>query len=91
MYKGRYLKVRFAAHQSAIEIHGIDRYCSNESLESAFTQFGLVERATVVCDERGKSKGYAIIEFGFKKSARNALQKINDGLFVLGRYVMRLE
>lgn len=84
-YKGRFLKVKFAAHQSAIEIHGLDRFSSNESLELAFAQFGVVERATVICDERGKSKGYAVVEFAYKKSAQTALQKINDGLFVLGR------
>ena len=85
VYKGRALKVKFAAHQSAIEIHGIDRFTSNESLEAAFSQFGSVERASVVCDERGRSKGYAIIEFAFKKSAQTALHRINEGLFVLGR------
>ncbi len=84
-FKGRFIKVRFAAHQSAIEIHGIDRFSSNESLEQAFSQFGVVENARIVCDERGKSKGYAIIEFAYKKSAQVALQKINAGLFVLGR------
>ena len=79
------MKVKFAANQSAIEIHGIDRFTSNESLEAAFSMFGTVERATVVCDERGRSKGYAVIEFAFKKSAQTALQRINNGLFVLGR------
>ena len=85
-YKGRHLKVKYAAHQSAIEIHGIDGFTSNESLEAAFVQFGAVERARVVCDERGKSKGYAVVEFAYKKSAQIALRRINEGLFVLGRY-----
>ena len=79
------MKVRFAAHASAIEVHGIGPFASNEFLEQAFSAFGQVEKATVVCDERGKSKGYAIIEFGWKKSAQHALQKINEGCFVLGR------
>lgn len=85
IYKGRPLRVKFAAHQSAIEIHGIDRFTSNESLEAAFSMFGVVERATVICDERGRSKGYAVIEFAYKKSAQSALNRINEGLFVLGR------
>lgn len=85
LYKSRQLKVKFAAHQSAIEIHGIDQFTSNESLEAAFSQFGFVERATVVCDERGRSKGYAIVEFAFKKAAQTALHRINTELFVLGR------
>lgn len=79
------MRVKFAAHQSAIEIHGIDKFTSNESLEAAFSIFGAVERATVVCDERGRSKCYAIIDFTYKKAAQNALQRINEGLFVLGR------
>eukprot|EP00794_Sanderia_malayensis_P000442 gene442-1083_t len=85
-FKGRTLRIKYAAPFSAIEVHGIDQFCSNESVATAFGKFGSVERARIVCDERGKSKGYAIVEFAFKKNAQNAIQRVNEGLFVLGRY-----
>lgn len=50
---------------------------SNELLESAFSQFGNVERAVVIVDDRGRSTGRGIIEFARKASATKALQQIS--------------
>lgn len=85
VHKGRSIQVRFATHASAIELHGLDQYASNELVKDAMSQFGVVEKAVIVCDERGKSKGYAIIEFEWKKAAQKALERLKDEMFVLGR------
>ena len=49
------------------------------------SQFGNVERAVVVCDDRGHSKGRAIVEFEWKKSAQKVLDRFKEEMFVLGR------
>jgi len=85
LVKGRNIQVRFATHASAIELHGLDQFASNEIIEQAMSQFGAVERAKIVCDERGKSRGYAIVEFEWKKNAQKVLDRFKDEMFVLGR------
>lgn len=82
---GRTVRVRFATHAAALKVLNLGPVVTNELLHQAFSQFGDVERAVVVCDDRGRSKGYGIVEFSRKNSAQQALQQINDGLFLLGR------
>ena len=84
---GRTLRVRFATHASALKVFNLGPIATNELLHQAFSQFGDVERAVVVCDDRGRSKGYGVVEFARKHAAQQALQQINDGLFLLGRLV----
>ena len=79
------MRVRFAAQASALQVHNIGNFGTNEILQEAFSQFGDVERAVVVCDDRGRSKGFGIVEFARKTSALAAQQKIKDKLFLLGR------
>ncbi|XP_032235481.2 paraspeckle component 1 isoform X2 [Nematostella vectensis] len=83
--KGRTLRVRFATHAAALRVKNLDNLVTNELLEQAFSQFGDVERAVVVCDVRGRSKGHGIVEFSRKNNAHNAMQKISESLFLLGR------
>lgn len=83
--KGRILRCRFATHAAALKIINLGPLTSNDVLEQAFSQFGDVERAVVVCDDRGRSKGYGVVEFARKSNAHTAMQKINEGLFLLGR------
>lgn len=85
LFNGRNIQVRFATHASAIELHGLDRFASNEYIEKAMSQFGKVERSIVVCDDRGRNKGYAIVEFEWKKSAQKVLDRFKGEMFVLGR------
>jgi len=85
LIKGRNISVRYATHASAIELHGLDNYASNEFIGRAMSSFGAVERCVVVCDDRGRSKGYAIVEFEWKKSAAKVLDRLKDEMFVLGR------
>ena len=79
------MRVRFATHAAALKVLNLGPVVTNELLHQGFSQFGDVERAVVVCDDRGKTKGYGIVEFARKNSAQQALQQINDGLFLLGR------
>ena len=81
------MQVRFATHASAIELHGLDEFASNEYIEAAMSLFGTVERSVIVCDDRGRSKGYAVVEFGWKKSAQKVLDRLKEEMFVLGRYL----
>jgi len=85
LVKGRNISVRYATHASAIELHGLDNYASNEFITRAMSSFGAVERCVVVCDDRGRSKGYAIVEFEWKKSAAKVLDRLKDEMFCLGR------
>ncbi len=56
---------------------------TNELLEQAFSQFGEIERAIVVADERGRSVGEGIVEFARKPGAQAALKRCQDGILLL--------
>lgn len=81
--KGRPLRVRFATHSAALSVKNLSPFVSNELLEDAFSQFGLVERAIVIVDDRGRSTGKGIVEFASKPAARKALDRCNEGVFLL--------
>ncbi|KAK2887013.1 hypothetical protein QQF64_014059 [Cirrhinus molitorella] len=81
--KGRPLRVRFATHSAALSVRNLSPYVSNELLEEAFSQFGMVERAVVIVDDRGRSTGKGIVEFSSKPAARKAIDRISDGVFLL--------
>ena len=50
---------------------------------SSLSQFGKVERAVVACNEQGRSLCEGVVEFERKNSAQQALQRINNGAFLL--------
>ncbi|TRY94427.1 hypothetical protein DNTS_011353 [Danionella cerebrum] len=81
--KGRPLRVRFATHSAALSVRNLSPYVSNELLEEAFSQFGLVERAVVIVDDRGRSTGKGIVELCSKPAARKAMDRIAEGVFLL--------
>ena len=81
---GRTLRVRFATHGAALKVTNLHPYVSNELLHDAFSQFGELERAIVIVDDRGKSTGEGIVEFVRKPGAQQALRRINEGVFLLG-------
>ena len=59
---------------------------SNELLKEAFEkQFGGIERAVVIVDDRGKSTGEGIIEFEKKPSAQKCLNECTERCFFLSR------
>ncbi|XP_050393128.1 paraspeckle component 1 isoform X2 [Patella vulgata] len=82
--KGRTLRVRFATHGAALKVKNLHPTVSNELLEQGFAQFGELERAVVIVDDRGKSTGEGIVEFVRKPGAQQALRRINEGVFLLG-------
>ena len=75
--------MRFAASNSSVKISNLNPVVSNELLEEAFSQFGEVEKAVVVTDERGKSLGYGIVDFSRKSFAMNALRRCSEDHFFL--------
>ncbi|MEQ2175297.1 Paraspeckle component 1 [Goodea atripinnis] len=79
----RPLKVRFATHGAALTVRNLLPVVTNELLEQAFTEFGPVERAVVVTDDRGRSTGRGIVEFENKVSARKALERCGEGAMLL--------
>uniref|UniRef100_S4RLU9 Splicing factor proline/glutamine-rich n=1 Tax=Petromyzon marinus TaxID=7757 RepID=S4RLU9_PETMA len=83
MMRNRPLRVRFATHGAALSVRNLSPMVSNELLEEAFSLFGMVERAVVVADERGRSTGRGIVEFATKPAARKAMDRCTDGAFLL--------
>ncbi|KAM9319388.1 splicing factor, proline- and glutamine-rich isoform 2-T2 [Gastrophryne carolinensis] len=81
--RGRQLRVRFATHAAALSVRNLSPFVSNELLDEAFSQFGPVERAVVIVDDRGRSTGKGIVEFAAKPAARKAFDRCNEGVFLL--------
>ncbi|XP_074521067.1 paraspeckle component 1 isoform X2 [Halichoeres trimaculatus] len=81
--KNRPIRIRFATHNSALTIRNLLPAVTNELLEQAFSQFGLVERAVVITDDRGRPTGKGIVEFANKQAARKALERCTEGALLL--------
>lgn len=84
--KGRCLRVRFASHGAAVKIKNLSPHVSNEYLESAFAQFGPVERAVVMVDDKGKPTGEGLVEFERKSSAQQCISRCTEHPFILTHY-----
>ncbi|XP_029298988.1 splicing factor, proline- and glutamine-rich isoform X2 [Cottoperca gobio] len=81
--RSRPLRVRFATHSAALSVKNLSPFVSNELLEEAFSQFGMVERSIVIVDDRGRATGKGIVEFASKPAARKALDRCSEGVFLL--------
>lgn len=81
--KNRPIRIRFSTHGSALTVRNLSPVVSNELLEEAFSQFGPVERAIVVVDDRGRPTGKGFVEFANKPAARKALERCADGALLL--------
>ncbi|XP_028250695.1 paraspeckle component 1 isoform X2 [Parambassis ranga] len=79
----RPLRIRFATHSAALMVRNLLPVVTNEVLEQAFSQFGPVERAVVVTDDRGRPTGKGIVEFANKVSARKALECCTERALLL--------
>lgn len=77
------IRVRHAARSSSIKVSNLSFAISNEHLCDSFKIFGEVDHAVVVCDERGKSLGWGIVDFVTKKSALSAVARCNEEFFLL--------
>ncbi|KAF7667928.1 hypothetical protein LDENG_00042200 [Lucifuga dentata] len=82
-FRGRPIRVRFATHGAALTVKNLPEFVSNELLEEAFAVFGQIERAVVIVDDRGRPTGKGVVEFTSKPAARKALDKCNDGAYLL--------
>ncbi|XP_039998116.1 paraspeckle component 1 isoform X2 [Xiphias gladius] len=79
----RPIRIRFAAHGAALTVRNLLPAVTNELLEQAFSQFGPLERAVVVTDDRGRPTGRGIVEFTNKAAARKALERCTEGALLL--------
>lgn len=84
--KGRHLRVRFANHGAAVRVKNLSVSVTNELLEQCFSQFGEIERAIVVADERGRSVGEGLVEFARKPGAQAAIKRCTEGILLLTAY-----
>ncbi|KAM9821856.1 non-POU domain-containing octamer-binding protein [Syngnathus typhle] len=82
-FRGRPIRVRFATHGAALSVKNLPDFVSNELLEEAFSVFGQIERAVIIVDDRGRPTGKGIVEYTSKPAARKALDKCNDGAYLL--------
>ncbi|KAM9328745.1 paraspeckle component 1 isoform 2-T3 [Pholidichthys leucotaenia] len=83
LINNRPIRVRFATHGAALTVRNLLPVVTNELLEQAFSEFGPVERAIVVTDDRGRPTGKGIVEFANKVSARKALERCTEGALLL--------
>lgn len=83
MMHGRPIRVRFAVHGAAVRVKELSPYVSNELLYQAFSNFGEVERAVHIVDEKGRPTGEGIVEFERKPSANDALRQCKENIFLL--------
>ncbi|XP_061571691.1 paraspeckle component 1 isoform X2 [Cololabis saira] len=79
----RQIQIRFATHVSALTVRNLLPTVTNELLEQAFAQFGPMERALVVTDDRGRPTGRGIVEFANKAAAHKALERCSEGALLL--------
>ncbi|XP_034720939.1 paraspeckle component 1 isoform X1 [Etheostoma cragini] len=79
----RPIRIRFATHGAALTVRNLLPVVTNELLEQAFSEFGPVERAIVVTDDRGRPTGRGIVEFASKAAARKALERCKEGALLL--------
>lgn len=77
--------MRYAANSCSVKISNLHPLVSNELLAEAFSQFGEVESAIVVSDERGKSLGHGVVDFARKNQAISALQHCKNDHFLITR------
>jgi RNA recognition motif-containing protein len=55
---------------------------TDDSLKTAFSQFGSVESATVIRDKiSGRSKGFGFVEMSTEEEASQAIEKLNKSAF----------
>lgn len=69
-----------------MKVKNLSPNVSNELLKQAFEQhFGVVERAVIIVDDRGKSTGEGIVEFEKKPSAQKCLVECTESCFFVTR------
>jgi hypothetical protein len=62
-----------------VVVHNLPWDCTWQQLRDAFQEIGEIERADVVFDSRGRSRGFGIVRFPDRESAELAAEKMNNG------------
>lgn len=61
-----------------VVVHNLPWDCTWQQLKDAFTPCGDIERADVVFDSRGRSRGFGIVRFPTKEMAETAVNTMNN-------------
>lgn len=61
-----------------VVVHNLPWDCTWQQLKDAFSSCGEIERADVVFDSRGRSRGFGIVRFPNRDSAELAVDKMNN-------------
>ena len=61
-----------------VVVHNLPWDCTWQQLRDAFMECGEIERADVVFDSRGRSRGFGIVRFPNKDSAEMAVESMNN-------------
>jgi RNA recognition motif-containing protein len=61
-----------------VVVHNLPWDCTWQTLKDAFSPCGEIERADVVFDSRGRSRGFGIVRFSRREEAEAAAEKMNN-------------
>lgn len=61
-----------------VVVHNLPWDCTWQELRAAFTDIGPIERADVVFDSHGRSRGFGIVRFPDRESAELAVERMNN-------------
>lgn len=61
-----------------VVVHNLPWDCTWQELKNAFADCGEIERADVVFDSQGRSRGFGIVRFPDRKSAELAVERMNN-------------
>eukprot|EP00887_Chlorella_sp_A99_P001776 scaffold19.g1776.t1 len=61
-----------------VVVHNLPWDCTWQQLKDAFSACGEIERADVVFDSRGRSRGFGIVRFASKELADKAVEEMNN-------------
>jgi len=85
MLGGKSLRLRLVDNGNTIWVGDLTAGCTNERLGEAFSAYGHVSRAVVMCNARGEPYGYGLVEFSDRRAAEKALQVGQQEMVLLGR------
>ncbi len=60
-------------------VGSLSRFTTNQTLEAAFTPFGVIVEAVVITDrDTGSSRGFGFVTMGNRKDAQKAIETLDD-------------
>ncbi|KAI0326875.1 RNA-binding protein Prp24 [Cubamyces sp. BRFM 1775] len=68
------------ANEREVYVAGLSKLVTKEDLETLFKTYGTVKDVRMILDDKGKSKGFAFVEFENEQDARAALAANNHEL-----------